>query len=93
MSGINAVVTNLLKMLFRYMLSQASNEIKGRKCFDNWFFVFMTVVMEGNEIAVVRINPSSSNDWSAKITANVFYNSGRITFVWHSADIEAIFMI
>lgn len=49
--------------------------------------------MEGNGIAVVRINSGSGDDGSAQITSNVFNDSGRVAFVWHSSDIEAIFMI
>ena len=53
----------------------------------------MTVVMESNVFSIVVINARSSNDRSSKVTANIFDNRFRVTFVWLCIDIESMFIV
>lgn len=92
-SGIDAVVTDHLEMLFGDMLCQSGNKIKNRNVLSDEFVIFVCVVMEGNRRAVIGINPGSCNDRSAQITANIFDDLRRLTVIRHGTDIEAIFMV
>ena len=55
-SGIETIVTNLLEVFFRDMLNKAMNELHDRNGFDNKFFVFVAIVMEGDIFAIVIID-------------------------------------
>jgi len=92
-SGIDTVVTDHLEMFFGDMLSQACDEIKDGDSLNNEFVILVAVVMEGDKIPVIGINPRSSNDWSAEIAANVFDDLGGLAVIRHGADIEAIFVV
>ena len=71
-SGINAIVTYHLEVPFRYMLYQEFHELESRDGFGNESIVFMSVIVKGNIFPIIRINPGSGDDWSSKVTANVF---------------------
>ena len=53
----------------------------------------MTVVVEGDKVAVVLVNPGSGNDGTAKITANILCNDFRITFIRLGINIESVFVL
>ena len=55
-SGIKAVIPNHLKMFIGYVANDAFDEINGGDFFRNELFIFMAVVVEGNEIAVIVID-------------------------------------
>ena len=80
-------------MLFRDMLGKSCHEAKNRDGLGDQFLVFMTIVMKSNKFTVVRINAGSCNDWSAKVTTNVFDHLRRIAFIGHSPNVKTIFMI
>ena len=52
----------------------------------------MTVIVERDRITVIVIDPGSSDDRPAKITANVFSNYFRIAKVGFGIDIETMHM-
>ena len=56
MPGINPIITDHFEMFFRDMLGEPGHEIKNRNGFGDQFPVFVTVVMEGNQFAVIRVN-------------------------------------
>ena len=56
MPGINPIITYHFEMFFRDMLGEPGHEIKNRNGFGDQFPVFVTVVMEGNQFAVIRVN-------------------------------------
>ena len=58
-----------------------------RKSFFDILFVFMAIVMEGNELAVIFINTGGSNNR----TADIFDYGFRITFIRFGINIEALF--
>lgn len=80
-------------MFFRDMLSEHRDKVKYRNSFGNQLFIFMTVVMKSNKVAIVRINTRSCDDRAAKIAADIFNDFGWFTFIRKCTDIETIFMI
>lgn len=53
----------------------------------------MPVVVEGDKVAIVLVNPGSGNDGTAKITCNIFCNDFRITFIRLGINIESVFVL
>ena len=90
---IDAVVTDHFKVLIRDMDNEPFNKFNGRNSFNNEFVIFMSVVMEGNMGAGIRIDTGSGNDRSAEIATNVFRDDRRVAVVGFSVDIEAFRMI
>ena len=87
---INTIVTDHFEMLIGDMNDEPLNKLNSGNCFDNEFVVLMSVVMEGNMRARIRINTGSGNNRPAEIAANVLRNSGRVTVIRLGVDIEAI---
>ena len=80
-------------MLVRDMDNEPLNEFDRGNGFDNEFVVFVSVVMEGNMGAGIRIDTGSSNDGSAEIATNVFRDDRRITVIGLGVNIEAFAVI
>ena len=93
MPCIQTIVADLLEMFFRDMADQTGNEFHYGDGFYNKFVVFVPVVMKGNIFAIVFINAGSSDNGSAKISADVFGNNLRIAFIGLGKNIKAIFVI
>ena len=90
---INTVVTDHFEMLIGDMNDEPLNKLNSGNCFDNEFVVLMSVVMEGNMRARIRINTGSGNNRSAEIAANVLRDNRRIAVVGFGVDIETFTMI
>lgn len=90
MACVNAAVADHFVMLFRDMPDETRYEIHNRDRFFHICIILMPVIMEGNKVAVIFIDPGGSNDRTAKIAADVFDNSSGITFVWLCVNIEAV---
>lgn len=86
------IVSDLFEMLFRDMPDQTGNEFHYRDGFHNKFVVLMSVIMKSNIFTIVFINAGSGNDGAAKISADVFGNNLRITFIGLDINIKAIFV-
>lgn len=67
-------------------------EFQDRDGIFHIFVIFVTVVMEGNKVTVITVDPGRCNDRAAKVAADVFYDVFRITFVWSGIHIEAFFV-
>lgn len=93
MACVNAAVADHFVMLFRDMPDETRYEIHNRDRFFHICIILMPVIMEGNKVAVIFIDPGGSNDRTAKIAADVFDNSSGITFVWLCVNIEAVFVL
>lgn len=52
----------------------------------------MLIVMEGDVIAIVGINPGKGNDRAAKIAADIFDNGMSVTEIGFGINIKAIFI-
>lgn len=74
MTGIDAIITNHLEMMFRDVADQAADKVHSGDGFDDQFIILMAVVMEGNSIIglVICVDSGSSNDRAAKVSADVF---------------------
>lgn len=92
-SGIKPIVPGHLEILFRDMLNEQFNEIHGRKSSLNEGVVFMLVVMESHQFAIIGINPGKSNDRASKITADISHNGIGIAEIGLGVNIEAIFVL
>ena len=90
---IDTVVTDHFEMLVRDMDNEPLNEFDRGNGFDNEFVVFVSVVMEGNMGAGIRIDTGSSNDRPAEIAANVFRDDRRIAVIGLGVNIEAFAVI
>lgn len=64
-TGVEAIVSCHLKMFFRDMLDQKFYKIQRRNSFFNICIIFVSVVMESDEITIIGINPGSSNHRAA----------------------------
>lgn len=53
----------------------------------------MTVVVEGNKVAIILVNPGSGNNGATKITANVLCNDFWITFIRFGINIETVLVL
>lgn len=91
-AGVNAAITDHFVMFFRDVTDQAFDELHNRKSFFHTGVIFMTVVMEGNKVAIVFINPGSGNHRASELTPDVFYYGFGGTFVWICIDVEAVFV-
>ena len=94
-SGIQAVISDLLKVLFGNMLNETVNKIHGRDRFLNVFIILVPIVVEGHSIlnGIVIIDTGSGDDRAAKITTNVFDDFGRIAAVRLCIDIKNVIVI
>lgn len=90
---INAVIADHFKMLVRDMYNQVFDKVDGGDSFCDCLVVLMTLVMERHKIPVIGINPGSSNDRSAKVSANVFNVDIRKIQVRFGSDIKAFGMV
>ena len=90
---IDAIVTYLLKMLFRDMLDETVYEIKCGDSFHDQFVIFMAVIVEGDRITVIMVNAGSSDDGPAEIAADVFSYSVGVTLIGFSINIETVFVV
>ena len=91
-SGIKAVITDHLEMLFSDMTDETFDKIHNRNGFLNVLFIFVAIVMESNKITSIRINSGSSDDRVSKISADIFGCGFWITTVRLCINIEAMFM-
>ena len=96
--GVNLLVDSFsLKKLIAYGVgivdSDTIDKINNGNRFRNELFIFMAIVVKGNEIAIIIIDSRSGNDRSAEITTDIFDNFVRIAYVWFCIDVESLFMI
>ena len=62
---------------------------------DSFFYIlviFVPVVVESDKVAVIFVNPGSSDDGAPKVASNVFHDGVGITFVGLGIHIEAFFV-
>lgn len=74
------------------MLDQEFDKIHHRDGFANEDIVFMTVIVESNLFAVIRIDTVQSDNRAAEVTGDVFDHGFGITEVGFGVDIETIFI-
>lgn len=89
---IKAAVADHFIMLFRDMPDEAFNEIHDRESLLYILFIFMAVVMEGDKVSVIAVDPGGGNDGAAQVTADIFYDNGGITLIGFGIHIKTVFM-
>ena len=92
-ASIDTVIADHFEMLFRNVSDKPLNEFHSRNGFRDEHVIFMTIVVEGDSIIlfVVGINTRSGDDRPSEISADVFEDLMRITFVWFEVNIESVF--
>lgn len=80
-AGVNAAITDHFIMLFRDMADEPFYEIHNRDGFFHISVISVAVVVEGNKVAIISIDPGGGNNRTAKIASNVFHNRFWVTFV------------
>ena len=93
MFGVDAIVSEHLKVFLEYMYNQSFDEIKSGNTFFNGFIVLVSCVMKSNIIAVIFINTRGGDNGTTKVSADVFDGDIRSTKVRFGTDIEAFGMI
>lgn len=93
MSCVETAISNHFEVFFWYVSDKPFDEVHGRYSLYHIFFVFMPVVMKGNEFTIVFINSGSGNNRTSEITTDIFDYIFRITFVRFCIDIETTLMI
>lgn len=91
-AGIEAAISDHFIMLFRDMLYKALNKVHNRKSFFHILVIFVSVVMKGYKVTVIVVNSGGGNDRASKITADIFENGLRVTFIRLGVNIKAVFM-
>lgn len=87
-TGINAAITDRFIMLFRDVADKTLYEFHNGNRFFHILIIFMTVVMEGDKVAVIFINPGGGNDGTAKVASDVFDDRLRFTFIGFGIYVE-----
>lgn len=93
MSCIEAAIADHLEMFFRDMPDETPDEVHGRESFLDIFFIPVTIIVEGDGVAIVVIDPGRGDDRSTKITADVLDDGFRVTKSRFCIDVKALFMI
>ena len=90
---IETAIADHFKVFFRDMADQSFDEFNSRNRFFYVFIIFMTIVMKSNRLSVIAINPRGGDNRTAKIAADIFDDSCRVTKVRLSIDIKPLFML
>ena len=93
MPCIQTAIADHFKMFFRDVSDETFYEIHNRQSFFHILFIFVTAIVESNDISVIPVNPGSGNYWPAKIVSDVFSYYFRIAEIRFGIDIEALFML
>ena len=85
MSCVETAISNHFEVFFWYVSDKPFDEVHGRYSLYHIFFVFMPVVMKGNEFTIVFINSGCSDNRATEITTDIFdyVFLDRIDSVWH----------
>ena len=75
MSGIKAAITDHLEMFFRDVPDKAFDKIHDRNGFLNVLIIFVTIVMEGNEHAIIAV-ATFKNQAVSVLNVNQFKRHG-----------------
>ena len=90
---IKSAIADHFIMLFWDMPDEPLDEVHNRDNFLHIFVIFVSVIVEGNKVAIIAVNPGSGDYGPSKVTPNVFENGFRIAFVWFGIDIETMFVV
>jgi len=89
---IETVITGHFKMLIRDVLNEKLYKIQYRHGFLDIGIVFVFIVVKSHIFSVIRINARGGDNWTPKISADVFDNSIGIAEIWFCINVEAVFI-
>lgn len=92
-SGIQTTIADHFKIFFGDVSDETFYEIHNRQSFFHILFIFVTVIVESNGIAIIPVNPGCGDDRPSKITTDVFSHCFGIAEIGFGIDIEAVFML
>ena len=92
MPCVEAIITGHFEIFFRYVLDQKIYKVQDRKGLFNKGVILMSVVMESDKFTVIGIDPGRSNDRTTQITADILYDSIRVTEVGFSINVKTVFI-
>ena len=90
--GVNAAITDHLKMFFRDMADQTLYKFHDQAGFFYILIIFMAIVMEGNEVTIIVVNAGSRDHRTDRIAFDILDSSFRVTVIGFGIDIEAVFV-
>ena len=92
MASIDTVITDHLKVFFRDVSDEPFDEVHGRNGLVNKDIIFVSVVVEGNDISklVIGVNTGRGNHGTAEIAADIVEDSRGIAMVAFGVNVEAI---
>ena len=93
MSGIYAIIADHFEMFFRDVLDEEFHEFKSRDGHYHKFIVFVAVVMESDIFTIIFIDAFSSDNRSAKVTADIFCDFSWTAQSGFGIDIKAVFTV
>ena len=93
MSCVNTIVPDHFKVFLRDVFNESFDKLKNRDGFFDIFIIFVTIVVKGHHFTIVFIYTRSCDNWSSKISADVFNDIFRITFLRFGIHIETVFVI
>lgn len=88
--GIEAAIAGHLVMLFRDVLDEAFDELHDGNGLLHVLVILVAVVVEGDGVAVILVNPRGGDDGTAKVTADVLDDRFRVTLVGLGIHVEAV---
>lgn len=88
--GIKAIIADHFKMFVRNMADKPLDKVQGGKGFMNKNAVFVAVVMKGDGLAIIGVNPGSGNDGSSQIAANIVGNLMGIADIGFGINIKPL---
>lgn len=93
MTGIDAAIAEHFEVLFRDMADQAFDEIDSWNRFLDILVILVPVIVKSNRLSVIAVNPGGGDGRAAEVTADIFYNGLRITFVGFGINIKTVFVV
>ena len=93
MPGIKAIIADHFEILIRDMLDEKLDEIHSRNGLFDKSIILMPVIMESDDVSVIRVNSRESNGRTSEITSDIFGNSISVTEIGLGIDIESILVL
>ena len=92
-AGIDATITDHFIVFFRNMSDKPLYEFHNRDSFFYILVIFVSVVMEGDKVAVVSVNPGCGDDGTPEIAANIFDGCFGVAFVGLCIYVKTFLML
>lgn len=91
-TGVETVITRHFKVFIWDVLDEQGDKVQSGDSFFNKDIIFVTVVVKGYILSIVRIDAAESDDRTTEISADIFDDSIRVTEIGFSIHIETVFI-